>query len=134
MLLISDPLPRTWQFRILLLACVGLLGLAIFVRVLGGDESPLAGAAILTLLLLPRMTTAFREALRVVPGSLRDACLALGADRLRTLREVVLPAAMPGISRGALRSLARAAGETAPLALIGAAELAALPWQLLGRP
>ena len=112
----------------------GLLGLAIFVRVLGFGESALAGASMLALLLLPRMTSAFRKALRVVPGSLRDACLALGADRLRTLREVVLPAAMPGISRGALGSLARAAGETAPLALIGALELSALPWKLLGGP
>ncbi|MDI1447692.1 ABC transporter permease subunit [Polyangium sp. 6x1] len=110
----------------------GLLGLAIFVRVLGSGESALAGAAMLALLLLPRMTTAFREALRAVPGSLREACLALGADRLRTLREVVLPAAMPGLSRGALRSLARAAVETAPLACIGAIELSALPWKLLG--
>nr|WP_240806773.1 ABC transporter permease subunit [Polyangium spumosum] len=112
----------------------GLLGFSIFVRVLGFGESTLAGASMLALLLLPRMTTTFREALRAVPGSLRDACLALGADRLRTLREVVLPAAMPAISRGALRSLARAAFETAPLALIGALPLSALPWQLLGAP
>ncbi|MDI1434738.1 ABC transporter permease subunit [Polyangium sorediatum] len=108
----------------------GLLGLAIFVRVLGSGQSTIAGAAMLALLLLPRMTTAFREALRAVPGSLREACLALGADRLRTLREVVLPAAMPDIWRGALRSLARAAVETAPLAWIGALSLSALPWKL----
>ncbi|MDI1483911.1 ABC transporter permease subunit [Polyangium sp. y55x31] len=110
----------------------GLLGLAIFVRVLGQGESTIAGAAMLALLLLPRMTTAFREALRAVPASLREACLALGADRLRTLGEVVLPAAMPGILRAALRSLARAAVETAPLAWIGALALSALPWRLLG--
>ncbi|MDI3288369.1 ABC transporter permease subunit [Polyangium sp. 15x6] len=110
----------------------GLLGLVIFVHVLGQGESTLAGAAMLALLLLPRMTTAFREALRAVPASLREACLALGADRLHTLREVVLPAAMPGIFRGALGSLARAAVETAPLAWIGAASLSALPWKLLG--
>ncbi|MDC3984060.1 ABC transporter permease subunit [Polyangium jinanense] len=110
----------------------GLLGLVIFVHVLGQGESTLAGAVMLALLLLPRMTTAFREALREVPASLREACLALGADRLHTLREVVLPAATPGMFRGALGSLARAAIETAPLAWIGAASLSALPWTLLG--
>jgi phosphate transport system permease protein len=98
----------------------GLLGLEIFVRVMGLGRSLLAGAATLALLLLPMVIMTSREALRSVPRSLREACFALGADRWQTLRQVVLPMAMPGILTGVILSLARAAGETAPLVMIGA--------------
>jgi len=98
----------------------GLLGLEIFVRVFGLGRSLLAGAATLALLLLPIVIMTSREALRSVPLSLREASFALGADRWQTIRQVVLPMAMPGILTGVMLSLARAAGETAPLVMIGA--------------
>lgn len=98
----------------------GLLGLEIFVRVVGLGRSLLAGAATLALLLLPMVVMASREALRTVPGGMREASLALGADRWQTLRGVVLPMCIPGILTGVILSLARAIGETAPLITIGA--------------
>lgn len=98
----------------------GLLGLELFVRVMDLGRSLLAGAATLALLLLPMVIMASREALRTVPHSLREASYALGADRWRTLRHVILPMCMPGILTGIILSLARAIGETAPLITIGA--------------
>ena len=98
----------------------GLLGLEVFVRVIGLGRSLLAGAATLALLLLPMVVMASREALRTVPGTMREASLALGADRWETLRGVVLPMCLPGILTGVILSLARAIGETAPLITIGA--------------
>jgi phosphate transport system permease protein len=98
----------------------GLLGLEIFVRVVGLGRSLLAGAATLALLLLPMVIMASREALRTVPRSLREASFALGGDRWETLRRVVLPMSLPGILTGIILSLARAIGETAPLITIGA--------------
>jgi phosphate transport system permease protein len=98
----------------------GLLGLEIFVRVLGLGRSLLAGAATLALLLLPMVVMTSREALRTVPQSIREACYALGADKWQTLRGVVLPMCLPGILTGVILSLARAIGETAPLITIGA--------------
>jgi phosphate transport system permease protein len=98
----------------------GLLGLEIFVRVVGLGRSLIAGAATLALLLLPMVIMTSREALRTVPRSLREACFALGADRWQTLRRVILPMCMPGVLTGIILSLARAIGETAPLITIGA--------------
>lgn len=98
----------------------GLLGLEIFVRVLGLGRSVLAGALTLSLLVLPIVVLSTREALRAVPASLREAALALGATRFEVVRRVVLPAALPGILTGALLALSRAIGETAPLVVVGA--------------
>jgi phosphate transport system permease protein len=98
----------------------GLLGLEVFVRVLGMGRSVLAGAGTLALLLLPMIITASREALRTVPPSLREASYALGADKAQTLGRVVLPMCLPGVLTGVILSLARAIGETAPLITIGA--------------
>lgn len=98
----------------------GLLGLELFVRVIGLGRSLLAGAATLALLLLPMVIMASREALRTVPHSMREAGYALGGDRWRTLRLVTLPMCLPGILTGIILSLARAIGETAPLITIGA--------------
>ena len=98
----------------------GLLGLELFVRVMGFDRSLIAGAATLALLLLPMVIMASREALRTVPLSMREASYALGADRWQTLRRVTLPMCMPGILTGIILALARAIGETAPLITIGA--------------
>ncbi|MGE0405356.1 MAG: phosphate ABC transporter permease PstA, partial [Candidatus Korobacteraceae bacterium] len=98
----------------------GLLGLGIFVRVMGLGRSLLAGAATMALLLLPTIIMASREALRTVPHSLREASYALGADKWPTLQRVVIPMCMPGILTGIILGVARAIGETAPLITIGA--------------
>lgn len=98
----------------------GLLGLGVFVRALGMGRSLLAGACTLALLVLPIVIMASREALRTVPGSLREASYALGVTRWRTIRQVVLPMALPGILTGAILSISRAMGETAPLIVVGA--------------
>lgn len=98
----------------------GLLGLGVFVRQLGLGRSVLAGAATLSLLVLPVVILSAREALRTVPPSLREACHALGATRWQTIRKVVLPMALPGILTGAILALSRAIGETAPLIVVGA--------------
>jgi phosphate transport system permease protein len=98
----------------------GLLGLGLFVRTLHMGRSVLAGACTLALLVLPMVVLVSREALRTVPMSLREAAYALGATRWQTIRQVVLPQAYPGILTGAILSLARAIGETAPLVVVGA--------------
>lgn len=98
----------------------GLLGLEVFVRVLGLGRSVLAGALTLGLLVLPIVILASREALRTVPRELREACFALGATKWQTMRRVVLPLALPGILTGAILSISRAIGETAPLVVVGA--------------
>lgn len=98
----------------------GLLGLGVFVRFAGLGRSVLAGALTLALLVLPIVIIASREALRAIPQHLREAGLALGATRWQTLRRVVLPSALPGILTGAILSISRAMGETAPLLVVGA--------------
>jgi len=98
----------------------GLLGLGLFVRMLGLGRSVLAGACILALLVLPVVILATRESLRAVPKSLREASYALGATKWQTIWHQVLPAAAPGILTGLILALSRAIGETAPLITIGA--------------
>ena len=98
----------------------GLLGLELFVRVLGMGKSLIAGACTLALLLLPMIVTVSREALRTVPGALREAGMALGAERGKVVFRVVLPHAASGILTGVILSLSRAIGETAPLVAVGA--------------
>lgn len=98
----------------------GILGLAAFVRALALGRSILAGALTMTLLVLPVVIVASQEAIRAVPGSLRDASYALGATRWQTVYRVVLPAALPGVLTGIILALARALGEAAPLIMIGA--------------
>ena len=98
----------------------GLFGLAAFVLLAGFGRSIIAAALTLTCMTLPVVITATEEALRQIPQDLRQASLALGATRLRTIYKVVLPAAAPGIITGAILGLARAAGETAPILFTGA--------------
>ena len=98
----------------------GLLGLGLFVRVMGMERSVLAGASTLALLALPVIILATREALRAVPKSLREASYALGATKWQTVWHQVLPAATPGVLTGLILALSRAVGETAPLITIGA--------------
>lgn len=98
----------------------GLLALEIFVRVLGLGKSILAGSLTLSLLILPIIIVATREAIKAVPGSIREASFALGATRWQTIWHQVLPAAAGGIFTGIILALSRAIGETAPLIVIGA--------------
>ncbi len=105
----------------------GLLGLAVFVRFSGLGPSVLAGALTLSLLILPVIITASREALRSVPPSLREASYALGADRFATIRRVVLPMSLPSILTGVILAVSRAVGETAPIIVVGAAALTTRP-------
>jgi phosphate transport system permease protein len=98
----------------------GLLGLEIFVRILQFGGSLLAGAFTLALLILPIIIVATREALKAVPGSLREASFGMGATKWQTIWYQVLPAASGGILTGIILALSRAVGETAPLIVIGA--------------
>lgn len=98
----------------------GLLGLGLFVRWMRMGPSVLAGSSTLALLVLPVVILATREALRAVPGSLREGSYALGATKWQTIWHQVLPAAAPGILTGLILALSRAIGETAPLITIGA--------------
>lgn len=107
----------------------GILGLAFIVRAspipifgdvgldLGGVV--LAGSLTLSLLVLPTVILASREAIRAVPDSIREASLGLGATKWQTIRHQVLPASIPGIATGMILALSRAIGETAPLLLVG---------------
>jgi phosphate transport system permease protein len=98
----------------------GILGLAFLVRGLGLGRVLLAGALILTLLVLPTVIIAAREAIRAVPPSIREGAYALGATQWQVTWRQVLPAAIPGIATGSILAVARGIGETAPLLLIGA--------------
>jgi phosphate transport system permease protein len=99
----------------------GILGLGVFVRFASMGPSLLAGALTLSVMSLPVIIIAAREAIRAVPSSIRLGAYALGATRLQTVWTQVLPAALPGTLTGAILALSRAIGETAPLLVIGAA-------------
>jgi len=99
----------------------GMLGLTVFVRVLGFGRSILSGALTLSLLVLPVIIVTTQEALRGVPKSLKEASFALGVSKWKTITGVVLPYAMPGILTGAILAVSRAMGEAAPLIIVGAA-------------
>lgn len=97
----------------------GLLGLAFFGRFLKLGSSILAGGLTLSLLVLPIIVVSSQEALKAVPGFLREASYAMGASKWTTIRKVVLPVALPGILTGTILSISRAIGETAPLVVLG---------------
>lgn len=103
----------------------GLVGLAVFVPLVqslaGGTGRNIITASItLAVLVLPIVIITAAEALRAVPRTLREAGYGLGASRWEVTRDLVLPAATPGILTGTILSLSRALGETAPLIIIGA--------------
>ena len=93
----------------------GVFGFAFLVLFLGWGISLLAGMICLALMILPTIIKTTEEALKAVPQSLREASFGLGAARSQTILRVVLPAAASGIITGAVLSLGRAAGETAPI-------------------
>ncbi|CAN5778658.1 phosphate ABC transporter permease PstA [soil metagenome] len=99
----------------------GILGLAFIARgPLDLGFVAYAGALTLALLVLPTVILAAREAVRAVPSSIREASMALGATKWRTIWNQVLPASVPGMATGTILALSRAIGETAPLLLVGA--------------
>jgi phosphate transport system permease protein len=110
----------------------GILGLAFLVRGLGLGRVLLAGAMILTLLVLPTVIIAAREAIRAVPDTIRQGAYALGATKWQVVWRQVLPAAMPGIATGSILALSRGLGETAPLLLVGALTYVAFDPTVLG--
>jgi len=120
----NNGLTRLIQINIANLAGVpsivyGILGLAVFTRWFSLGFSVLAGGLTLSLLTLPVVIIASREALAAVPKSIRLAAYALGATKWQTVQSHVLPAAVPGIATGVILSLSRAIGEAAPLLIIG---------------
>lgn len=105
----------------------GLLGLAVFVRMLGpdglvnltGGKTVLAGGLTMGVLALPIVVITAAEAIRAVPQGLREAGHGLGATRWEVTAKLVLPSAAPGMLTGMILALSRAIGETAPLIIIG---------------
>ena len=96
----------------------GLLGLGLFVQLMALGKTVIAGAMTLTLLVLPIVILASREAIRAVPNTYREAAYALGADQWQVIKSVVLPAASPGILTGTILAMSRAIGEAAPIVVI----------------
>lgn len=98
----------------------GLLGLAVLLNLFGMPRSiPLVGGIVLTLMTLPTIIISSRAALKAVPPSIREAALGLGASKMQTTFDHVLPLAMPGMLTGTIIGMAQALGETAPLLMIG---------------
>lgn len=97
----------------------GILGLTVFVRTLDLGAVILAGGLTMSLLVLPVVVVASQEAIRAVPQYLREASYGMGATKWQTIKNVVLPAALPGVLTGLILALSRAIGETAPLVVLG---------------
>lgn len=98
----------------------GLLGLELFARTLNLGGSVLTGSLTLALLILPIIIVSTREALKMVPYSIREASYGMGATKWQTIWYQVLPAAISGIITGTILAISRAIGETAPLIVVGA--------------
>lgn len=99
----------------------GLFGLALFVQSMAMGTSMLSAGLTLGLLSLPYIITTSEEALKRVPNSTREAALAIGATQFESIRDFVVPQAMPGIITGIVLTISRVAGETAPILFTGAA-------------
>jgi len=98
----------------------GLLGLAVFLNFFGLPRSaPLVGGMVLALMTLPTIIIASRAALKSVPPSIREAALGVGASKVQTVFQHVVPLALPGMLTGTIIGMAQALGETAPLLMIG---------------
>lgn len=123
----------------------GLFGLGFFINFLGhnldlllnngdkawGQPSLLWASLTLAVMTLPVVIVATEEALKAVPQGLREASLALGATKLKTILKIVLPQALPGILTGGILAVSRAAGEVAPILFTGVAYyMASLPTHL----
>ena len=109
----------------------GLFGALFFVKALGWGLSLLSGACTLAIMILPLIMRTTEEALKTVPDSYREGSFGLGAGRVRTIFEIILPAAMPGIASGIILSVGRIVGESAAL-IFTAGTMAAIPESLFG--
>ena len=98
----------------------GLLALGLFVYQFGFGQSVLSAGLTLGLLILPVVIVATREAIRSIPGAIREGAMALGASKWQTTADHILPYSVPGIMTGVIIGMARAIGETAPVITIGA--------------
>jgi phosphate transport system permease protein len=98
----------------------GILGLGLFVRALELGRSILAGGLTMSLLILPVIIIASREAIRSVPNAYREGAYALGASQWQVTRRIVVSEAFPGMLTGTILSLSRAIGESAPMIAIAA--------------
>lgn len=121
---VGPTINRTIDVNISNLAAVpsiiyGLLGLAVFVAIVGLQKNTLAGALTLALLVLPIIIIASREAIKAVPVSIEQGAMALGATRWQAVSRQVFPAALPGMLTGTILALSRAIGEAAPLIVVG---------------
>jgi phosphate transport system permease protein len=121
---VGPPVNRVIDINISNLAAVpsiiyGLLGLAVFVAIVGLQKNTLAGGLTLALLVLPIIIIASREAVRAVPVSIEQGAMALGATRWQAVSRQVVPAALPGMLTGTILALSRAIGESAPLIVVG---------------
>jgi phosphate transport system permease protein len=96
---------------------IGITAYSIIVVGLIGTFSPVAGAIALSFMLIPIVARTTEESMKLVPNSVREASMALGAYRWRTILSVVLPSAKGGLITGTLLAVARVAGETAPILL-----------------
>lgn len=118
----NQPLARLIRFMTDVMTGVPSVVMGVFIYVVWvlrfREQTGFAGALALACLMLPIVIRATEEMLRLVPSELRQASLALGARPWRTTLTVVLPAALPGITSGAMLAVARAAGETAPIILV----------------
>jgi len=101
----------------------GLFGLGVFVLLFHFGMSLLSASLTLACQALAMTVTTSREAILAVPREYREGSLAVGATRWQTIRHLVLPQAFPGIITGAVLAMSRAAGETAPILVVGAAFL-----------
>jgi phosphate transport system permease protein len=124
---------NNWLTRLINLAIVnlagvpsivfGLFGLSVFVLAFHFGLSLMAASLTLAAQALAMVITTSREALLAVPREYREGSLAIGVTKWQTVRHIVLPQAMPGIITGAVLAISRAAGETAPILVVGAAFL-----------
>jgi len=130
---LSEYAPKNWLTRVINLAIInlagvpsivyGLFGLGVFVLMMNFGMSLLAASLTLACQALAMTITTSREALLSVPREYREGSLAIGATKWQTIRHIVLPQARPGIITGAVLAMSRAAGESAPILVVGAAFL-----------
>lgn len=128
---LSEYAPDNWVTRTINLATINLAGVPSIVHALFGlgafvvffrfGTSILAASLTLAIMTLPVVIVSSWESLQSVPRAFREACWNMGATRWQTIREVVLPNAIPGILTGVILQVSRAAGETAPIMFTGAA-------------
>ncbi|HQP01228.1 MAG TPA: phosphate ABC transporter permease PstA [Bacteroidia bacterium] len=93
----------------------GLFGMTLFVNTLAFGDSIIAGSLTLSLLILPVVIRTTEEALKAVPNTYRTGSMALGANKIQTIKRIILPTAFPNIITGLVLSIGRVSGETAPI-------------------